>query len=412
MTRQVSDEQVADMLRRRWSGDTFDEIAAAHGFPYAGSVLTLLRGQPAPSAQQVRVARSTRRFCQLEELFAAGHDLQSAVVLVGLSVPVALKLLRSDIPRKLGVRTAEQKALFAALTEKLAAGYDVCAAAAAAGVLEWQARALMARAGISLPKATAVDQETRDRNERVVARRAAGATLGEIGTEFGLTRERVRQIVRRAGGPTRRDVSAVNERARLERLDVLGDQVGRLLAELGPVTAQIVRERLGCTSEDLRAAIRDSDRRLLIAKSRSTAGRSDEEVGVGLRRVSALRAKRDGEQGLVRISGEYWNAHRDPARELSAVRLVQRFGSWSEACRRAGLPVGKHDGRPGPPQRFDDQACLAVAKEFLVDPTAGVSYAAFAAWMRARPDAPSAQTVRSRLGSWNQIRRLAAAGQG
>jgi hypothetical protein len=40
-----------------------------------------------------------------------------------------------------------------------------------------------------------------DRNKRIVELYASGETLGDIGHEFGLTRERVRQIVEQLGGP-------------------------------------------------------------------------------------------------------------------------------------------------------------------------------------------------------------------
>ena len=56
---------------------------------------------------------------------------------------------------------------------------------------------------------------TRERNERIVELYRSGVTLQEIGDRFGVTRERVRQIVARAeGAPKRRTGRAGNDAGR------------------------------------------------------------------------------------------------------------------------------------------------------------------------------------------------------
>src|SRR5690606_14666091 len=44
------------------------------------------------------------------------------------------------------------------------------------------------------------------RAQDMCERRAAGETLDQIGRAYGVTRERVRQIIKAAGGPTRSEV--------------------------------------------------------------------------------------------------------------------------------------------------------------------------------------------------------------
>jgi hypothetical protein len=59
------------------------------------------------------------------------------------------------------------------------------------------------------------------RVRRIIARREAGLSLAEIGAEFGLTRERVRQIIAEHDGPSRQDVARfVEERAERTRLEL------------------------------------------------------------------------------------------------------------------------------------------------------------------------------------------------
>ena len=65
-------------------------------------------------------------------------------------------------------------------------------------------------------KAAADDSLSRD--ERIVQLRAEGATLEEIGEGVGVTRERVRQIVAKLGGPTREEARAANRRRTTQAL--------------------------------------------------------------------------------------------------------------------------------------------------------------------------------------------------
>src|SRR5438270_1628170 len=65
------------------------------------------------------------------------------------------------------------------------------------------------------PRMAPLANPTRERNERIVELYRSGVTLQEIGDRFGVTRERVRQIVARAeGAPKRRTGRAGNDAGR------------------------------------------------------------------------------------------------------------------------------------------------------------------------------------------------------
>src|SRR2546421_12992073 len=51
------------------------------------------------------------------------------------------------------------------------------------------------------PRMAPLADTTRERNERIVELYRSGVTLQEIGDRFGVTRERIRQIVARAEAP-------------------------------------------------------------------------------------------------------------------------------------------------------------------------------------------------------------------
>lgn len=88
----------------------------------------------------------------------------------------------------------------------------------------------------------------------------------------------------------------------------------------------------------------------------------------------------------------------------SSSRVVQRFGAWNTACAAAGLAT-RAASRPAG-ARWDAPAVRVVVSRFLGD-GAGSSYAAYVTWAAGRADAPSGQTVRNVLGSWNDAKAAA-----
>ena len=142
---------------------------------------------------------------------------------------------------------------------------------------------------------------------------------------------------------------------------------------------------------------------------------SDETILAGLRELAALRAVEQGLPdehglpGLARVPKTAWDAWRDSARLPSAVRILQRYGTWNHACLQAGLPVVQQRITSGPAPRWSDQQIVAWVARFLADDETGTSYAAYSQWCPAYPDAPGPQTVRNRMGGWNAATSAAAA---
>lgn len=104
--------------------------------------------------------------------------------------------------------------------------------------------------------------------------------------------------------------------------------------------------------------------------------------------------------GGAPLSVAFYDAHRGED-SLGSARLVQRFGSWREACGAA--EVACHAAPRSYATAWTEDALLAWVRRFLDDGPASPSYAAFTAWLKDhRADgAPSAQTVRNRFGGWS-----------
>lgn len=125
-------------------------------------------------------------------------------------------------------------------------------------------------------------------------------------------------------------------------------------------------------------------------------GLQEDAVLAELRRVAAL-------PGGDPLGGPFFDANRAEG-VPGAGRLIQRFGTWREACEAAGV-AAVEASRAHYGTKWTDDLLLGWVRDYLADPDATGSYSQFQAWLRERKGdgAPSGQTVRNRLGTWNDI---------
>ena len=223
-----------------------------------------------------------------------------------------------------------------------------------------------------------------------------GATLKEVGARFDLTAERVRQIFRSAGLPSRstsgtiamqRDHLKQHRREEIcaafsEYKDI--DQVARRLRVPQRVVKEVVESHFPKTEYSRRKVIlrRYADDELIA---------SLQEASVSVQGVLTIAAYTDYAEARRTSDGRLWPTHQT---------YSKRFGSWREALQAAGLKANP----PGPMtghRQFDEAHCVdavrVAARELGKVPTA-TEYDAFA---KASGGAlPSQATVRHRCGTW------------
>lgn len=239
------------------------------------------------------------------------------------------------------------------------------------------------------------------RNERIVAMYNAGSTLNDIGEYFGLTRERVRQILNKIG-VDRRSMTEHTEINKLKvmamygrSIDVAFDEVrsiGKVVEQFkGKIPARWVRQYLEPRKFE---ALRTNNAPQLW---------SNEEI------VSILRRASDG-KGSLSI-GEYrkWrNSISDSSTRPPTHTVISwRFGSWRQAVTVAGL--AEHVSRRQYSRRWDSDAAVHAVATYVDEATSsGVrpTFSGYDAWSRQRPDYPSSAYIRHLTGmSWSQILR-------
>jgi hypothetical protein len=88
----------------------------------------------------------------------------------------------------------------------------------------------------------------------------------------------------------------------------------------------------------------------------------------------------------------------------SAIRLIQRFGSWSQACQAAGVRSG--DPKRSYARKWERSQIVEFVRTYLAL-SRKVSFADFSNWLKQVPNAPSAATCRNVGISWSALLKSA-----
>ncbi|TIC83618.1 DUF3883 domain-containing protein [Nocardioides sp. GY 10113] len=224
-----------------------------------------------------------------------------------------------------------------------------------------------------------------ERETEMLRRALGGEDFTVIGKAHDVSREWVRQVVKKHTGLSAKDLQSAREAARhqfkVQRLrDEATDANLRLddLAERSGLTVREVETVLGPAE----AARRRRGRNVTTAMERG-------QILTDLARVAAL-------PGGSPLSGPFYDRNREDG--LSSARIVQVFGAWSTACEAAGV-----EAPSAPREKYDRgwsrEDCLRWVLDYLQQadrPTA----AGYEQWARDRDGAPSGGTVRLRCGKW------------
>lgn len=245
---------------------------------------------------------------------------------------------------------------------------------------------------------------------KMIELRADGQSLDEIGQQFGVTRERVRQLLTKHGGPSSSESRAVRDaRNRQAQTDVANEVatiLRRVLTTMGPMS---IEDASSTTALDRDAVSRfwpaDLAHMRLWGSGSTETRWSDEEI------LEALREAALYEFPLTtKAYSEMVNVGQIPGPSVPLVG--QRFGTWTAACDAAGVVPGA-TLRKSYDSRWSDADLLLIVRKYLLDPDSPNSAQRFDEWKRSNViDGPSFQTVRNRFGTWTEVKRRALANEG
>jgi len=243
------------------------------------------------------------------------------------------------------------------------------------------------------------------RVRQMQALRQQGWNLDEIALRFGVSRERVRQILRAHGGPAAQDIADARRRRAEAQAEERVDELLALWRTGEPPRS--AADKLGLRAVACRSTIdrfaTDVDRaarRASMAGARRIQTYSDRDIIVALTSVSVR-------VGRVPSAKEY-AVHARALNYPSLPTVLNRMGGWARALDAAGMQPLSAPARRRK-RRWTEESCWGALRNVVDElgeiPTV-LSYERHAA---GRPELPSAATLRNRLGRWSSITTQLAA---
>jgi hypothetical protein len=116
-------------------------------------------------------------------------------------------------------------------------------------------------------------------------------------------------------------------------------------------------------------------------------------------------AEAAAELGEPLTAGAYdaWQRSREAA---SPALLIRRFGSWNQACTRAGVATNKTRSTS---RRWSDDDVVGIVAAYLAEPGTTGTFADYSAWAQGRDGVPSGATLRQRYAKWSDLKARAQA---
>lgn len=235
------------------------------------------------------------------------------------------------------------------------------------------------------------------RARRMVMLRGEGLTLEAIAQQYGLTRERVRQILDYSGAPDRAQVAEARSRsirnavqARAKELTARwarGGEIAELAREAGvsrDVVAEVILETATAADRANHAAAKSARRDLY----------TDAQLLEGLKQAA-------GELGRAPTIADYdqWASRTGGVARAATVR--QHFDGWLSALHAAGL--SEHGTPPRSDRRWTEDACIAAVRMITRETGGWPTVAEYDRLSSSRDDLPCSATLRTRLGRWSLI---------
>jgi AraC-like DNA-binding protein len=267
------------------------------------------------------------------------------------------------------------------------------------------------------------------RDLEIAKLRAQGETLQAIASRFGLSRERVRQVLASQRNAASMDAAAVAAVRRTRAEQLAARRRGAVLVRWrrGASVAEIARE-VGLSTRAARSLLArhaddaDEATRRLALNRRSRAGvprYSDAELVAAVARAGALL-------GAAPTAAEYALLAREA--RLPSLSLIQSRIGWSRALAATGLesaprgprvaatilqgaapragPTDPRGAAPAPGcrrRRWSEEACWEAVMRVAERVGHTPSIREYARASRGDPGLPSAATVSQRLGGWGAV---------
>ncbi|WP_295647503.1 hypothetical protein [uncultured Dietzia sp.] len=224
------------------------------------------------------------------------------------------------------------------------------------------------------------------REAEMLRRALEGEEFSVIARSFDVSREWVRLVVKRKTGLGAKDLKAIRD-------DVRHRSKVRQMQDLANGDADLPLDELAKQSG---LSVREVEH--VLGRAEAARRRSTRSVPSGVERADALAEIRRVAALSRRshLSGPFYDQHRVDG--VSSIRLIQMFGTWTNACEQAGVRSTRAV-RENYTQKWGREECLRWVLKYL-ESTDKPSFDRYDSWSRSEEGAPSGGTVRLRCGRW------------
>lgn len=232
----------------------------------------------------------------------------------------------------------------------------------------------------------------------ILNRRAGGETLDSIAPTYGLTRERIRQRIR---GLSVYGITASNIEIRNRIRKINEDRkilvAFKYITEFPGSTSEEIQNSLCCTASEVKQLLDYRLQRYIAPPKRSgSKTMSNTEILAAIRLASTFEYPLSGPGFDELIESQLLEC-------VSRVRILQIFGSWSNACELAGVESNA-SVRTSYDRTWTETDLWEYLIDFLLSTQSSNASGNYDNWAREKPgDRPSIATLRNYLGQWNEI---------
>jgi hypothetical protein len=245
------------------------------------------------------------------------------------------------------------------------------------------------------------------RNLKILDFRKKGFTLAEIGEQFSISRERVRQIIYKCVG---KELDFYLDNREVEKQSLLEENLNEKVNAI----ADYVKSNKGVTLTKL---LNDFEIELdfyqkFIPKNVSKFVLTKHEIGKGPAKIWSNEdivesLKNAGTYFFPLSHGEYEKLVDIGEIKGPSVPLIyKRFGSWTNACHEAGIETNKPVRSEYVRDYSDEEILNFLMRYFNEEDTIG-SIEDYEKWRMAQNSkVPSIGLIRNRIGNWGAVKEI------
>ncbi len=248
----------------------------------------------------------------------------------------------------------------------------------------------------------------------------AGKSLDVLGSEMGISRERVRQIILPIFSQVGVDgLIGLRMKVKRKRQD-LDTQKIRMVSELQTEITMFIRQHPGISTTEIGEVFPNNEEEVLDAIKRHGALvlssfpiQEDQEVKT---RSDMIQSLRDASLLAFPLTGASYDELLEQGliSGVTRQRIMQVFGTWVAACESAEVEPGSQIKGVTYVRTYSYKEMLRVVGQFLIDDdlrgyTGGVhSYGGWRAMQELADNLPSDGTIRNQVdASWKRVKELA-----